>query len=76
LTWGSAVMPSKTIFFSFHISIAVCIFVTPYIIVTWRLKAEIVEPEETSLARQRLGKHVPSETKQRDNAVARAAASW
>jgi hypothetical protein len=27
-------------------------------IVTWRLKAEIVEPEQTSVAEQRLGNHV------------------
>jgi hypothetical protein len=28
--------------------------------VTWLLKAWIVEPEETFIARQRLGKHVPA----------------
>jgi hypothetical protein len=31
-------------------------------IVTWRLKAGIVKPEEKSIARQRLGKHVSSTT--------------
>jgi hypothetical protein len=30
--------------------------------VTCRLKYKIVEPEETSFARQRLGKYVPAET--------------
>jgi hypothetical protein len=34
-------------------------------VVTWRLKAEIVEPEETFIVRQRLGKQVPAETKSR-----------
>jgi hypothetical protein len=38
--------------------------------------AEIVEPEETFIAEQQIGKHVPAETKQRDNAVARAVQSW
>jgi hypothetical protein len=33
---------------------------------------KIVESEETSITRQRLGKHVPAEEKQRDDAVARA----
>jgi hypothetical protein len=31
-------------------------------IVTWRLKVWMVEPDETFLARQRLGKHVPAAT--------------
>jgi hypothetical protein len=31
-------------------------------IVTWRLKAGIVEPEKTSITRQRLGKQVPAAT--------------
>jgi hypothetical protein len=43
-------------------------------IVTWRLKAEIVD-RETSIARERLGKKVPSETKQCDKAVTKAADS-
>jgi hypothetical protein len=29
--------------------------------VTWRLNAEIMEPDETPIRRQRLGKHVPAE---------------
>jgi hypothetical protein len=32
-----------------------------FTIVTWRLKAGIVEPKETSIARQRLDKHIPAE---------------
>jgi hypothetical protein len=35
-----------------------CLLVTFDKIVTWRLKGEIVEPEETSFARQRLSKHI------------------
>jgi hypothetical protein len=31
-------------------------------IVTWRLKAGVVEPEQTTTAVQRLGKHIPSAT--------------
>jgi hypothetical protein len=31
-------------------------------IVTWRLKAGIVKSEETSIARQVLGKHIPAAT--------------
>jgi hypothetical protein len=31
-------------------------------IVTWSLKAGILEPEQTFVARQRLGKHIPAET--------------
>jgi hypothetical protein len=31
-------------------------------IVTWRLKAGIVKPEQTTIARQRLGKHIPAAT--------------
>jgi hypothetical protein len=30
--------------------------------VTWPLKAGIVEPEQTSIARQRLSKHIPAAT--------------
>jgi hypothetical protein len=37
-------------------------------IVTLRLKAELVEPEETSTTGERVSKHVPAETK-RDNVV-------
>jgi hypothetical protein len=33
--------------------------------VTWRLKARIVEPKMTVVARQRIGKHVPAATKGR-----------
>jgi hypothetical protein len=40
-------------------------------IVTCRPKAGIVEPDETSIVRQRHGKHFPTETK-RDNVVTRA----
>jgi hypothetical protein len=29
-------------------------------IVTWRLKAEMVETETMSIARQRFGKHIPA----------------
>jgi hypothetical protein len=32
----------------------------PFYITAWRLKAGIVEPEETSIARQGLSKHVPA----------------
>jgi hypothetical protein len=35
-----------------------------------------MEPEEMFIAEQQLGKHVPAETKQRYNAVARAVVSW
>jgi hypothetical protein len=45
-------------------------------IVTLHPKARIMVPEDTSVARQRLGKYVPAEKKQCDNAVAKAEDSW
>jgi hypothetical protein len=39
-------------------------------------KAGIVKPEKTPIVGQRLVKHIPAKTEQRDNAVARAADSW
>jgi hypothetical protein len=65
--------PLPSAFFRIHYSL---VMLQLNDIVTWRPKAGIVEPQETSIARQRLGKHVPAETNQRDNAVARAADSW
>jgi hypothetical protein len=35
-----------------------------------------MEPEGTLVAGQRLGKRIPADMKQRDNAVAKAADSW
>jgi hypothetical protein len=36
-------------------------------IMTWRPEAEIVKPEEKSIARQRLCKHIPTEANARNN---------
>jgi hypothetical protein len=38
------------------------IYETPLNIVTWRLNAGMVEPEQTSIAEQRLGNHVSAAT--------------
>jgi hypothetical protein len=40
-------------------------------IVTWRLKAGIVEPERTSIAKQLFGNHVPAATNSNARVVAR-----
>jgi hypothetical protein len=40
-------------------------------IVTWQLKAGMVEPEQTSIAEQRLGNHVPSTTNSNERVVER-----
>jgi hypothetical protein len=43
---------------------------------TWRLKAGIVEPEETSIARQLFGKHVPTATSNNGTIVERWCFLW
>jgi hypothetical protein len=48
-----------------HVEFCICVYVCVYVyiyIVTWRLKAAIEEPDETSIARQRLGKQVSAAT--------------
>jgi hypothetical protein len=44
--------------------------------ITGRLKAGIVEPEENSIARQRLGKHVSSTTPNNGNIVGNGVFCW
>jgi hypothetical protein len=41
------------------------------IIVTWRLKVGMVEPEQISIAEQRTGNHVPFTTNNSERVVAR-----
>jgi hypothetical protein len=56
---------------------AVCLFIREILyIVTCLPKVRIVKSEETSIAGQRLGKHVATEAKQCDNAFATIADSW
>jgi hypothetical protein len=45
-------------------------------IVTWRLKAGMVESEKTAIARQRLLKHVPAATKYWFNGFGSKAYPW
>jgi hypothetical protein len=40
-------------------------------VVTWRLKTGMVEPEQTSIAEQRLGNYVPAKTNSNELVFAR-----